>query len=118
MLLSESCHGVYYTIKPSLTAICGTDFYSSDTVMRVVAYLDASLSIMSIIDGILVMVRSNESWWTWYIYVVVETIVNIISGQWILLVYKLGYFTNTTYGLIRWSKYIKENEALGDEMSV
>ena len=95
-----------------------TDFYSNDTIMKVVAYLDASLSIMSIIDGILVMIRSNESWWTWYIYVVVETIVNIISGQWILLVYKLGYFTNTTYGIIRWSKYIKENEALGDEMSV
>ena len=95
-----------------------TDFYSSDIVMKVVAYLDACLSIMSIIDGLLMFLRSQESWWTWYLYIVVETIVNIISGQWILLVYKLGYFTNTTYGIIRWSKYIKENEALGDEMSV
>ena len=84
-----------------------TDFYSSDTVMKVVAYLDACLSIMSIIDGILMFFRSRESWWTWYLYIIVETIVNILSGQWILLVYKFGYVTNTTYGLVKWTKYIK-----------
>ena len=66
---------------------------------------------MSIIDGILMFFRSNESWWTWYLYIAVETAINIISGQWILLVYKLGYLTNTTYGIIKWTKYIKENEA-------
>ena len=87
-----------------------TEFYSSDTVVKVIAYLDACLSIMSIIDGILMFFRSNESWWTWYLYIAVETAVNIISGQWILLVYKLGYLTNTTYGIIKWTKYIKEND--------
>lgn len=87
-----------------------TDFYSSDTIEVVVAYLDAALSIMSIIDGILMFFRSRESWWTWYLYIIIETIVNIISGQWILLVYKLGYFTNTTYGMIMWTKYIKNNK--------
>ncbi|MBO7386609.1 MAG: nicotinamide mononucleotide transporter [Lachnospiraceae bacterium] len=88
-----------------------TEFYSSDTVVKVIAYMDACLSIMSIIDGILMFFRSNESWWTWYLYIAVETAINIISGQWILLVYKLGYLTNTTYGIIKWTKYIKENEA-------
>ena len=87
-----------------------TDFYSNDMLIKVIAYMDACLSIMSIIDGILMFFRSRESWWTWYLYIIVETIVNIISGQWILLVYKIGYLTNTTYGLIKWSKYIKENE--------
>lgn len=87
-----------------------TDFYSSDTIEVVVAYLDAALSIMSIIDGILMFFRSRESWWTWYLYIIIETIVNIISGQWILLVYKLGYLTNTTYGMIMWTKYIKNNK--------
>jgi len=87
-----------------------TDFYSSDKMIKIIAYLDACLSIMSIVDGILMFFRSNESWWTWYLYIAVETVVNIISGQWILLVYKIGYFTNTTYGIIKWTKYIKENE--------
>lgn len=84
-----------------------TDFYSSDLIMKIVAYLDACLSIMSIIDGILMFFRSRESWWTWYLYIIIETVVNILSGQWILLVYKFGYVTNTTYGLIKWTKYIK-----------
>ncbi len=87
-----------------------TDFYSSNMIMKVVAYLDACLSIMSIIDGILMFFRSRESWWTWYLYIIVETVVNILSGQWILLVYKFGYITNTTYGLIKWTKYIKEQK--------
>ena len=87
-----------------------TEFYSSDTTIKVIAYMDACLSIMSIIDGILMFFRSNESWWTWYLYIAVETAINIISGQWILLVYKLGYLTNTTYGIIKCSKYIKEND--------
>lgn len=88
-----------------------TDFYSSDTIVKVVAYLDACLSIMSIIDGILMFFRSRESWWTWYLYIIIETIVNIISGQWVLLIYKFGYVTNTTYGLVKWTKYIKQNQS-------
>lgn len=87
-----------------------TDFYSNSTIEKVVAYMDACLSIMSIIDGILMFFRSCESWWTWYLYILIETIINIISGQWVLLVYKFGYITNTTYGLIKWKKYIKEQE--------
>lgn len=94
-----------------------TDFYSNDMLVKVIAYMDACLSIMSIIDGILMFFRSRESWWTWYLYIIVETIVNIISGQWILLVYKIGYLTNTTYGLIKWSKYIKDNEGAEPDAS-
>lgn len=88
-----------------------TDFYSSDKIAVAVAYLDACLSIMSIIDGILMFFRSRESWWTWYLYIIIETIVNIITGQWVLLVYKFGYITNTTYGLIKWTGYIKKQES-------
>lgn len=95
-----------------------TDFYSSSKIEVAVAYLDACLSIMSIIDGILMFFRSRESWWTWYLYIIVETIVNIISGQWILLVYKFGYLTNTTYGLVVWTRYIRKQEALGNAKEV
>ena len=31
---------------------------------------------------------------------------NIMAGQYVLLILKLGYFTNTTYGYIKWSRYI------------
>ena len=34
---------------------------------------------------------------------------NILAGQYVLLVLKLGYFTNTTYGYIKWSRYIRSH---------
>ena len=33
-----------------------------------------------------------------------------MAGQWVLLVLKAGYLTNTTYGYIKWNKYIKEHK--------
>ncbi len=89
-----------------------TTFYKSDLVEKISIYADASLAIMSILDGILMFCRSRESWWTWYIYIAVETFFNILNGQWVLLVYKFGYLTNTTYGHIKWTKYIQEQEKL------
>lgn len=86
-----------------------TNFFTSPIIEKIVAYSDACLSIISIIDGILLLFRFKEAWWIWYLYIAIETMVNIISGQWILLVYKIGYLTNTTYGLIKWNKYIKNN---------
>ena len=86
-----------------------TDFFASQRIEIIVAYMDACLSCLSILNGILVYLRLKEAWTMWYVYTVIETALNIITGQWILLVYKLGYFTNTTYGLIKWSKYIKKN---------
>ena len=34
-----------------------------------------------------------------------------MAGQWILLVLKAGYLTNTTYGYIKWTQYIKQHNA-------
>ena len=95
---------LYY--NPSLVADV------KEIVYTVFAYLDSSLFVMSIIDGILMFFRSRDSWWTWHIYTAVDTVVRILSGQWVLLVYDIGYFTNTTYGNIKWTQYIKKNEAL------
>lgn len=94
-----------------------TSFYSSELVEKISAYADASLAIMSILDGILMFFRSRESWWTWYIYIAVETFFNILNGQWVLLVYKFGYLTNGIYGNHKWTEYIKENKgkALDEE---
>ena len=95
---------LYY--NPSLVADV------KEIVKTVFAYLDSSLFVMAIIDGILMLFRSRDSWWTWHIFTAVDTVVRILSGQWVLLVYDIGYFTNTTYGNIKWTQYIKKNEAL------
>ena len=87
-----------------------TSFYASDTIEKISAYVDASLAVMSILDGILMFFRSRESWWTWYIYVAVETFFNILNGQWVLLAYKFGYLTNGLYGNYKWTRYIKKDE--------
>ena len=41
---------------------------------------------------------------------ILEMLINILSGQWALLPLKIGYLTNTTYGYIKWTKYIKAHK--------
>ena len=83
-----------------------TDFYDSETIIKIVAYLDACASAVGMANGIFILFRFREQWLAWYICCVLETVINIISGQWVLLVLKAGYLTNTTYGYIKWTKYI------------
>ena len=87
-----------------------TDFYSSDVILKVVCYLDACVSAAGIANGLFILFRYREQWIAWYISSILETVINIISGQWVLLVLKAGYLTNTTYGYIKWTKYIKEHK--------
>ena len=98
-----------------LVAAYGPDseFFVSEHMEQVSAYMDACLSILSIIDGVLLLFRFKEAWFIWYIYVAIETAYNIIFGQWVLLVYKLGYIMNTTYGIVLWSRYIKTHQNNG-----
>ena len=84
-----------------------TDFYSSELIEVIVCYLDACASAVGIANGLFILFRYREQWLAWYICAGLETAINILSGQWVLLVLKAGYFTNTTYGYIKWTKYIK-----------
>lgn len=86
-----------------------TDFYDNDTIIKVVAYIDACASAVGIANGLFILFRFREQWLAWYICTILETAINIISGQWVLLVLKAGYLTNTTYGYIKWTKYIKSH---------
>ncbi len=88
-----------------------TDFYDSDIIVKVVAYLDACVSAVGIANGLFILFRYREQWLAWYIDCILETVINILLGQWVLLVLKAGYLTNTTYGYIRWTKYIKQHSA-------
>ncbi len=75
-----------------------------------VIYLDACASAVGIANGLFIFFRLREQWIAWYICALLEAIINILAGQYVLLILKLGYFTNTTYGYIKWSRYIRTHD--------
>lgn len=83
----------------------------NEVVQDVGGYLDACASAVGIANGLFILFRYREQWIAWYIVCVLEIVLNIMAGQWILLVLKAGYLTNTTYGYIKWTKYIREHDA-------
>ena len=85
-------------------------FSGNPTLEVVSCYLDACCSAVGIANGLFILFRYREQWIAWYLSTLLETILNIMAGQWILLILKAGYFTNTTYGYIKWTKYIKSHE--------
>ena len=90
----------------------GTDLFGGNEVLEVVVcYLDACVSAVGIANGVFILLRYREQWIAWYLSTVLEAAINILSGQYVLLVLKLGYLTNTTYGYIRWTRYIHKNSA-------
>lgn len=86
-----------------------TDFLNNKTLETIIIYLDACASAVAISNGLFIFFRLEEQWIAWYVCATLETIMNILSGQYVLLILKLGYFTNTTYGYIKWNKYIKSH---------
>ncbi|MBQ6344397.1 MAG: nicotinamide mononucleotide transporter [Anaerolineaceae bacterium] len=83
-----------------------TDFINNKSIETLVAYLDACASAVGVANGLFIFFRLREQWIAWYVNALLESVINIISGQYVLLILKLGYFTNTTYGYIKWSRYI------------
>ncbi len=87
-----------------------TDFYHNRTLATFITYIDACASAVGIANGLFIFFRFREQWIAWYICAALETIINILSGQYVLLILKLGYFTNTTYGYLKWTKYIRSHK--------
>lgn len=86
----------------------GTDIFNGNEFLEVlVCYLDACASAVGIVNGVFILLRLREQWIAWYISCILETVMNILAGQYVLLVLKAGYLTNTTYGYIKWTRYIK-----------
>lgn len=88
----------------------GGDFIQNRTIEVIICYMDACVSAVGIANGLFILLRYREQWIAWYISSILEAAINILSGQWVLLVLKAGYLTNTTYGYIKWTKYIKEHK--------
>lgn len=86
----------------------GTDLFGgNETLEIIVCYLDACVSAVGVANGLFILFRFREQWIAWYLDAIIEAVINILSGQYVLLILKLGYLTNTTYGYIKWTKYIK-----------
>lgn len=101
--------GVGYLL--TLLEVEGGIFANNVTYKNVACYLDACASAVGIVNGTLILLRYREQWIAWYICAALETVINIMAGQWILLVLKAGYFTNTTYGYVMWTRYIRSRKA-------
>ena len=94
----------------------GTDLFNgNETIEVIVCYLDACVSAVAIANGVFIFLRYREQWIAWYLDAILEGVINVLSGQYVLLVLKLGYLTNTTYGYIKWTKYIKKLKEQGVE---
>lgn len=87
-----------------------TLFGGNATLENIVCYLDACASAVGIANGVFILLRYREQWIAWYISSILEAVINILSGQYVLLVLKVGYLTNTTYGYIKWTKYIRAHK--------
>ncbi|MCF0109755.1 MAG: nicotinamide mononucleotide transporter [Erysipelotrichaceae bacterium] len=87
-----------------------TDFITNRSLATLITYLDACASAVGVANGLFIFFRLQEQWIAWYVCAALESIINILSGQYVLLVLKLGYFTNTTYGYIKWNRYIKSHK--------
>ncbi len=97
----------------------GTDLFGGNEVLEtIVCYLDACVSAVGVCNGLFILFRFREQWIAWYISAILEAVINILSGQYALLVLKVGYLTNTTYGYIKWTKYIKEHPQASEEKSI
>lgn len=82
----------------------------NEVIQDVGGYLDACASAIGIANGVFILLRYREQWICWYLVTILEIVLNIMAGQWVLLVLKAGYLTNTTYGYIKWTKYIKSQQ--------
>lgn len=89
----------------------GTDLFGGNELLEnITCYLDACASAVGIANGVFILLRYREQWIAWYICAILEAVINIISGQYVLLILKVGYLTNTTYGYIKWTKYINKDK--------
>ena len=88
-----------------------TDLFGGNrTLETFVIYFDACASAIGIVNGVLILLRYQEQWFAWIACSLLEAVINILSGQYVLLVLKTGYLTNSTYGFIKWKRYIETHE--------
>lgn len=85
-----------------------TDLFGGNRDLEViVCYLDALVSALDIANGTFILMRFKEQWFAWYLEVIVDAIIWILSGQYVMLALTVCYLVNTTYGYVKWNNYTK-----------
>lgn len=77
-------------------------------------YIDALANTFSVCNGLFLWFRYKEQWIAWLGVAFCETIMWSISHQWTMLILQAGYLTNTIYGFIMWTKYIKQHKNIDE----
>lgn len=80
-------------------------------------YVDAFCSAVGMANGILLLLRYNEQWIAWIICVVLEGVLYILGGSYIMLITVVAMIVNTTYGFVKWLIYIKKHEKNGKDLA-
>lgn len=89
-----------------------TDLFGGNRDIEIiVCYLDALVSALDIANGSFILLRYKEQWYAWYLEVIIDAVIWILSGQYVMLALTICYLVNTTYGFTKWTKYIKEHNA-------
>lgn len=73
-------------------------------------YVDAFCSAVGMANGILLLLRYNEQWIAWIICVVLEGVLYILGGSYIMLITVAAMIVNTIYGFVKWLIYIRKHE--------
>ena len=63
-----------------------TDFIIDRRLETIIIYLDACTSAVGICNGLFIFFRLEEQWIAWYLSSILESVINILSGQYVLLV--------------------------------
>ncbi len=103
---------IFVTIL-SLSIIVGIIFTSLDFVSNTLSdwwYLDALANTCSVCNGMFLLLRYEEQWVPWIGVALIEGILWVLSGQYIMLVLSVGYLMNSIYGFIKWHFYIKKQK--------
>lgn len=73
-------------------------------------YFDAFCSAVGMANGILLLLRYNEQWYAWFLCLILEAVLYILSGSYIMLITVGAMLVNTCYGFVKWLIYIKKNK--------
>lgn len=73
-------------------------------------FIDAIAAGFGIANGVCILLRLREQWIAWLTFTVMEAVLFVLGGTYIMLILTVGYLTNSIYGLVRWSKYIKNKQ--------
>ena len=77
-------------------------------------YLDAFTSAVGMANGILILLRYNEQWIAWLITLILDAVLYIKSGSYIMLITIAAMLVNTIYGFVKWYLYTKKNQVVKD----